>query len=106
MALATHSFSFLVRLREKIVVLATLARNVITVCTNHLASLAFRKLAHVDPNLFFLPSTKFTSVHVCLVASYHRLSSVCLGTDRKLSPETLVASRNARVGHHASLHKL
>jgi len=105
-ALAAQSFSFSVRLRVQIVELTTLALNVVAVRAYHLAPLALGKLAHVDPNLFFLPATEVTIVHVGLIISNRCLCSLCLCADSELSSETLIAPGDVRVSHHSTLDKL
>ena len=97
----------IVRFGVEVVVLAALARYVVAVGAHHLAALALRELAHVDPDLLLVALAEVAVVHVCLVVAYRVWYFGCLslGADGKLRDEALVAPRYVRVCLHASLHE-
>ena len=106
---ATTCFKVLILLRVKIVILSALTRNIIWICPYNHAPLALRKLAHVDPDLFFVALTEITVVHVSLPASNRICANIfrlCLSTNGQLSFKAFIAARNPRVSLHTILYKL
>ena len=99
----------LVRLRKKIVVFTTSARNVVGVRTDDHTALTLRKLAHIDPDLLVFARAEVTDVQICLIASNScvgiNLLCLCFRSDCKLGPEAVIAARYARVCFHTIFYE-